>query len=104
MSRLPSCSTPILALAGLAIVLAVAPSRVMAQAEVPPQMRNEAIALMKICRADYDRLCSGVRPGGGRILACLRSHASQLSPSCGQAMSRAQTLKDNAAAAGVLPN
>jgi hypothetical protein len=66
-------------------------------------MRSEAMALIQICRADYDRLCGNVRPGGGRILACLQSRASELSPPCGQAMSRAQALRDQAASAGVLP-
>jgi hypothetical protein len=74
-----------------------------AQAQVTAQMRGEAMSLMKICRADYDRLCAGVRPGGGRILACLQDHAAQLSGSCSQAMPRAQALKDNAAATGALP-
>ena len=66
-------------------------------------MRGEAIALMQVCRGDYDRLCAGVRPGGGRVLACLQSHTNQLSIACGQAMPRAQALKDSAAAAGVMP-
>ena len=61
------------------------------------------MVLMQVCHADYDRLCSGVRPGGGRILACLQNHASELRASCAQSMSRAQTLRDSAAAAGALP-
>jgi hypothetical protein len=74
-----------------------------AQAQVSPQMRSEAIALMQVCRSDYDRLCTGVRPGGGRVLACLQNHTNQLSAACGQAVPRAQSLRDSAAAAGVLP-
>ena len=77
-------------------------SPVKAQA-VSPQMRSEATALMKICRADYDRLCNGVQPGGGRVLACLQANASRLSPACAQSMSRAQALKNEAASTGVLP-
>jgi hypothetical protein len=34
------------------------------------------------CRADVGRLCQGVAPGGGRIIACLQSHPAELSPSC----------------------
>jgi hypothetical protein len=70
---------------------------------VPTGLRNEAYALMKICRGDYDRLCSSVQPGGGRVLACLQSHSSQLSAACAQAMPRAQSLKNGAVAAGVMP-
>jgi hypothetical protein len=87
--------------AGVAVAAGSLPA--VAQAPAPPQMRSEAMAIMALCRSDYDRLCSGVRPGGGRILACLQSHAGALSPACGRAMPRAQVLKDNAAAAGVLP-
>jgi len=78
---------------------------VASQAEplVPTGLRNEAYALMNICRGDYDRLCSSVRPGGGRVLACLQSHSSQLSTACAQAMPRAQSLKNGAVAAGVMP-
>jgi hypothetical protein len=108
MPRFPSSSARIRVLASLVVVPAAALLPAMAQAQmlpnqVPPQMRNEAMALMQICRADYDRLCSSVQPGGGRILACLQNHADQLASACGQAMSRAQALKDAAGAAGVLP-
>jgi hypothetical protein len=67
---------------GVLIGIAVGsfPLPAMAQAQVPPQMRSEAMAIMRLCRPDYDRLCSGVQPGGGRILACLQSHARALSP------------------------
>jgi Cysteine rich repeat len=90
-------------LIGVAVGSASFPLLAMAQAPVPPQMRSEAVAIMRLCRSDYDRLCSGVQPGGGRILACLQGHARALSPQCGQVMSRAQALKGSAAAAGVLP-
>jgi hypothetical protein len=89
--------------------LAVAPFAVtaiamsIAHAQVSPQMRSEAMSLMQVCRGDYDRLCGGVQPGGGRVLACLQNHAGQLSAACGQAMPRAEALKNSAAAAGVMP-
>ncbi len=34
------------------------------------------------CRPDVQKLCSGVQPGGGRIVACLKQHESELSPQC----------------------
>jgi hypothetical protein len=80
---------------------ATAPSR--AQGQPTPQMRSEAMSLMQVCRGDYDRLCIGTAPGGGRVLACLQSHASQLSAACAQAMPRAEALKNRAAAAGAMP-
>ena len=57
---------------------------------------------MRACHADYDRLCVGVVPGGGRVLACLQGRASELSATCARSMTRAQMLKESAAA-GVLP-
>ncbi len=34
------------------------------------------------CRGDYRKLCNGVKPGGGRIIACLKKQHDQLSPAC----------------------
>lgn len=34
------------------------------------------------CKADVEKLCKDIPPGGGRILACLMSHGSELSPAC----------------------
>ena len=42
-------------------------------------------ALRVACAQDAQRLCSGVQPGGGRILSCLKAHKDQLSSQCRQA-------------------
>lgn len=34
------------------------------------------------CRADTQRYCSGVKSGGGRIIACLKENEASLTPSC----------------------
>jgi hypothetical protein len=39
-------------------------------------------AAMQVCRADVQKVCAGVSPGGGRIAACLRENEAKLSPSC----------------------
>jgi hypothetical protein len=103
MPRFSVSPIPALALAGLALASAAFIVAASAQTQVSPQMRGEAMTLMQICRGDYDRLCAGVQPGGGRVLACLQNQADQLSAACGQAMPRAQALKDSAAAAGAMP-
>ena len=46
-------------------------------------------ALRQACRADFQRLCQGTQPGGGRILACLKDHDAELSPDCKQALAAA---------------
>jgi hypothetical protein len=38
------------------------------------------------CKADYDKFCAGVAPGGGRIVACLSKQRDQLSDSCKKAL------------------
>jgi hypothetical protein len=34
------------------------------------------------CKADAARLCRGVRPGGGRMLGCLKAHENDLTVGC----------------------
>ena len=41
------------------------------------------------CKADAEKFCKGIRPGGGRILACLKSHQSGLAPACAAEFNRA---------------
>ncbi|HTQ73417.1 MAG TPA: cysteine rich repeat-containing protein [Burkholderiales bacterium] len=41
------------------------------------------------CKADAEKFCKGIRPGGGRILACLKSHQSELAPACAAEFNRA---------------
>lgn len=34
------------------------------------------------CKPDYEKYCSGVMPGGGRIIACLNKQRDTLSDAC----------------------
>ena len=34
------------------------------------------------CKADIQRLCPGVRPGGGRIVQCLKAHQNEVTIGC----------------------
>ncbi len=43
-------------------------------------------ALMKFCKADAERLCPGVEPGGGRILKCLKANKEEMTVGCAQAL------------------
>jgi hypothetical protein len=47
-----------------------------------PQMsrRQQAHLLRTDCGSDFQKFCSDVQLGGGRGLACLQAHASQLTP------------------------
>jgi hypothetical protein len=42
------------------------------------------------CGADAKKFCQGIRPGQGRILACLKSHQAELAPACAAEFNRAK--------------
>ena len=65
-------------------VLAVIATASVATAQRIPQ------DLERACRADYQRLCRGIFPGGGRILQCLRDKAAQVSDPCKAALAKAE--------------
>ena len=52
-----------------------------AQAGGPPSLA----AIRAACADDAQKLCAGVQPGGGRIVACLKEHKDSLSDRCKQA-------------------
>ncbi len=51
-----------------------------------PNAFAQQAAAMKYCKADVARLCPGVQPGGGRIIACLKEHKEEMSIGCGKAL------------------
>lgn len=50
---------------------------------------------MNVCRADVQKLCSNVQPGGGRIVACLKQNADSVSDACKQKLQQMQARKGN---------
>ena len=54
-------------------------------AQMPsPEVRAR---LQSACRADAQKLCANIKPGGGRLLTCLNANMSQVSPGCQAALS-----------------
>lgn len=41
------------------------------------------------CKGDFEKYCSKVMPGGGRIVACLTKESASLTPACKSALSAA---------------
>jgi hypothetical protein len=63
------------------------------QPPAPPS--KEAVdAARAACETDIQKLCTGVQPGGGRILACLKQHKDQVSDGCKQAVQKATRGSD----------
>jgi hypothetical protein len=51
------------------------------------------------CRADVEKLCAGIPPGGGKLHACLRANEAKVSPECkAQLASVAHKVKEVGAA------
>jgi hypothetical protein len=49
---------------------------------------NQMQQAMRYCRADMERLCSGVPPGGVRIVRCLKAHKMEMSVGCAMTLRR----------------
>ena len=60
---------------GFVLLLLLAPAGAIAQQ-----------AVRHACAADLTKVCAGVQPGDGRILACVREHFGQLSTPCQNAL------------------
>jgi hypothetical protein len=68
------------------------PSSAQSPAQSPPAQTpsQQAVADARMaCETDIQTLCTGVQPGGGRILACLKQHKDQVSDGCKQAVVKA---------------
>jgi len=61
-----------------------------------PRAHADEAAAMAILRAgcaqDAQRLCAGVQPGGGRVIACLKEHKDTLSDKCKEAAQRVSSM------------
>ncbi|KGD92886.1 MULTISPECIES: cysteine rich repeat-containing protein [Rhizobium/Agrobacterium group] len=44
--------------------------------------RQQMREVRSACEADVRRLCSGIQPGGGKLLQCLQQNASSVSATC----------------------
>jgi hypothetical protein len=65
----------------LLLVMSTASAALSAQANNQPSLA----AMRAACADDAQKLCAGVQPGGGRIVACLKDHKDALSDRCKQA-------------------
>ena len=73
---------------GGAPAAAAAPAAPTAIVLRPMLPREELFVLRSACGGDVRALCGGVPAGGGRIVQCLASQASALSPACKDVLSQ----------------
>ena len=77
-----------LLLAACAIIAITAGAAV---AQDRPQAHSAAGGPRIACKADVDKLCAGVQPGGGRVRDCMKAHRDQLSDACKTAIASAMS-------------
>jgi hypothetical protein len=53
----------------------------------------QAATPLALCKADAERICSGVAPGGGKIIACLKQHKDEVSVGCAKALKALKAKK-----------
>ena len=46
------------------------------------ESKKRLMEAQQACTGDMEKFCKDVKPGGGRILKCLREHTQDLSSAC----------------------
>jgi cysteine rich repeat protein len=62
-------------------------------AVISPESTQAAKAPLALCNADAERICPGVAPGGGKIIACLKQHKDEVSFGCAKALKAMKTKR-----------
>jgi|HubBroStandDraft_3_1064219.scaffolds.fasta_scaffold05397_4 hypothetical protein len=71
-----------------------------AQAQNAPDPAPAGQGVRAACAADFNKFCSDVQPGGGRIRACIAEHKDDLSPGCRDALQQARAHRPQPDAGG----
>lgn len=58
-----------------------------------PALAQGQAAVRAACQADFEKNCPGIRPGGGRLLACMRGKEASFSDGCKDALKAAQAQR-----------
>lgn len=86
---------------GLSIIVVLGTVAMPALAQTAPMtLTPEMRAAMETCRPDVERLCPGVQPGDGRIMACMREHRREIGQPCRSALLTAAAAREDATGGG----
>ena len=58
-----------------------------------PAIAQDRAAVRAACLPDVKALCSGIKPGGGRIMACMKEHKDEVSQGCKDARAAARAAR-----------
>lgn len=50
--------------------------------------KKKAREVKEACKDDAQRLCEGIKPGGGKIVQCLKQHEDELTAECKEKMEK----------------
>ena len=42
----------------------------------------QSAAVKEACKADVEKFCPGITPGGGRLMECMKPHRKEVSDEC----------------------
>ena len=51
---------------------------------------TDPLKIARECKGEAEMFCKGIRPGGQRMVACLKQKMTELSPSCSTALKSAE--------------
>ena len=60
---------------------------------VPAKTQAGLEDIRTYCMSDIERLCKGVKPGGGRLLQCLKDNKKDMTVGCAQALQKLKAKK-----------
>lgn len=71
-----------IAFAFAAVLFAASAAQAQPAAQSTPETKAARQSLREACAEDVQTLCSGMQPGGGKIMRCLKDNKDKVSQSC----------------------
>ena len=56
-----------------------------------PQTANAQRGALAACKADAEKICPGVTPGGGKLIECLKQHQDDVTIGCAKELKAIKT-------------